>query len=75
MIVASIIAELVNGVTPEEADATAAVAVSALILLSLLPLFHGLYRTFGELRAIRAEEESEKIFAEHASRKAATELV
>jgi Co/Zn/Cd efflux system component len=68
VIIASALAELVEGVTPEEADATAAIVVSGLILLSLLPLFRGLALTFSELRAIRAEESSEKMFPEHGNR-------
>jgi hypothetical protein len=64
VIVAATVAELADGVTSEEADATAAVIVSALILLSLLPLLSGLVSTFGELRAIRAEERDERIAQE-----------
>ncbi len=30
-------------------------------------IFHGLVRTYSELRAIRAEESSEKMFPEHAN--------
>lgn len=67
VIIAAVLAEVVDGVTPEEADATAAVVVSVLILLSLLPLFHGLKQTFAELRAIRAEESSEMMFPEQAN--------
>jgi Co/Zn/Cd efflux system component len=67
VIIAVMFAKFVGGVTPEEADATAAIVVSGLILLSLLPLFHGLVRTYSELRAIRAEESSEKMFPEHAN--------
>jgi len=55
VIVASIIAEVSQRVTPEEADAAAAVIVSAIILLSLVPLFSGLTRTWRELRSIDAE--------------------
>ena len=69
VIIAVMFAKFVGGVTPEEADATAAIVVSGLILLSLLPLFHGLVRTFSELRAIRAEESSEKMFPEHHANK------
>lgn len=68
VVIASCIAELVDGVTPEEADATAAIIVSFLILLSLIPLFHGLVSTFSELRMIRAEERSERMFPENANR-------
>ena len=59
VIVAAVLAELWPGVTPEEADATAAVVVSGLILLSLLPLLQGLWRSVVELRGILAEERSE----------------
>lgn len=62
VIVAACIAEIVPKVTPEEADATAAVVVSFLIILSLIPLFQGLLRSVAELRAIVAEEKSEVMF-------------
>mmetsp|Transcript_17750 Transcript_17750/g.29052 ORF Transcript_17750/g.29052 Transcript_17750/m.29052 type:complete len:357 (+) Transcript_17750:226-1296(+) len=55
VIVASVTAEVSKLVTPEEADAAAAVVVSAVILLSLVPLFSGLIRTWRELRSITAE--------------------
>ena len=58
---AATVAEVADGVTSEEADATAAVVVSALILLSLVPLLSGLVSTFGELRTIYAEERDEYI--------------
>jgi hypothetical protein len=45
------------------ADATAAVLVSVLILLSLIPLFVGLIRTFSSLRAIQEEEQAERLEA------------
>jgi len=67
VILAAGVAELVEDVSPEEADATAAVIVSVLILLSLVPLFHGLLQSFAELRAIRAEERSETMFSQHAN--------
>lgn len=72
VIVASGIADVVDGVTPEEADAAAAVVVSILVLLSMVPLFHGLVQSASELRAILREEESEKLFLGHAN--ATTEL-
>ena len=65
VIVAATVAEVADGVTSEEADATAAVVVSALILLSLLPLLSGLVSTFGELRSIHAEERDERISPQH----------
>ena len=61
MIIAATVAEIADGVTSEEADATAAVVVSILILLSLLPLLSGLILTFRELRTIQAEERDELI--------------
>lgn len=61
VIIAATVAEVADGVTSEEADATAAVVVSALILLSLVPLLSGLVSTFGELRSIHAEERDEHI--------------
>jgi hypothetical protein len=57
VIVAAAIAELVEIVTSEEADAAAAVVVSILIVLSLIPLFSGLLQTFSTLRKIRDEEQ------------------
>lgn len=56
VIIASVTAELLESVTPEEADATAAVIVSVIILVSLIPLFHGLFVTWSELRTINKEE-------------------
>jgi len=55
VIVASGVAEVTKIVTPEVADAAAAVIVSAIILLSLVPLFSGLIRTWRELRSIAVE--------------------
>lgn len=55
VIIAAIIAYTSKIVTPEVADATAAVIVSAIILLSLVPLFSGLVRTWRELRSIASE--------------------
>jgi Co/Zn/Cd efflux system component len=59
VIIAAITAELVPAVTPEEADATAAVIVSFLIVMSLIPLVQGLVRSITELRTIYAEERSD----------------
>ena len=59
VILAAALAELFDAVTAEEADAAAALVVSILILLSLIPLFQGLRQSAGELWAIRAEERSE----------------
>ncbi len=62
MIAASLTAELFDEVTSEEADAMAAVLVSVLILLSLIPLLQGWLQSYKELRAILAEERSETLF-------------
>ena len=62
VVIASVLAELVDGITSEEADASAAVAVSILIILSLLPLLHGLCLSCSELRGIYAEERDEKLY-------------
>lgn len=59
VILAVIIAKVVQGVTPEMADATAAIVVSLLILLSLIPLMQGLWQTMVEWRVLRAEERAE----------------
>ena len=57
MIIASVVAELVKSVTPEEADSTAAIIVSLIIFASLLPLFKGLFHTWCELRSVTREEQ------------------
>jgi Co/Zn/Cd efflux system component len=62
VIVAAGVDKVVNGVTPEEADAAAAVVVSILIVLSLIPLCSGLASSVSELRAIQREEEAETTF-------------
>ena len=59
VILAASLAEVVDGITPEEADASAAIIVSILIVLSLVPLFHGMVQSITELRGIYAEEKSE----------------
>lgn len=46
-------------ISPLAADATAALVVSLLILLSLLPLLHGLWNSSRRLYAIWMEERSE----------------
>jgi Co/Zn/Cd efflux system component len=59
VIIAAVIAKLVPAFTPILADASAAVVVSFLIVLSLIPLVQGLVRRILELRAIYAEERSD----------------
>mmetsp|Transcript_28843 Transcript_28843/g.61747 ORF Transcript_28843/g.61747 Transcript_28843/m.61747 type:complete len:418 (-) Transcript_28843:84-1337(-) len=55
VIIASIVAIFVESVTPEEADATAAVVVSIIIFVSLIPLFRGLLNTLSKLRKVNAD--------------------
>mmetsp|Transcript_2592 Transcript_2592/g.6739 ORF Transcript_2592/g.6739 Transcript_2592/m.6739 type:complete len:80 (+) Transcript_2592:1481-1720(+) len=50
----------VDGITAEEADSMAAVVVCTVILLSLFPLFHGIFYTASELLQIRKEEVAER---------------
>jgi Co/Zn/Cd efflux system component len=56
VILAALIAILVDGVTPEVADAVAAVVVAFLILLSLIPLIYGMAQNFSKLRQIQLDE-------------------
>ena len=58
--IAAIVAETVPKVTPILADASAAVVVSAIILVAILPLLIGVQKGCQELMAIREEEISEK---------------
>jgi len=55
VIVASALASIIEDVTAEEADAIAAIAVSLLIVLSLLPLIQGLRHSVSELKTIYAD--------------------
>lgn len=63
VIFAALTAELAPGVTPEQADATAAIVVSGLIVLSLAPLFKGLVRSIQEWQDIVGEERAEALVA------------
>jgi Co/Zn/Cd efflux system component len=54
VVVAAMIAALVEGVTPTSADAIAAVVVSLIIVVSLGPLIQGLFDTWKEIRTLRA---------------------
>lgn len=63
VIIAALTAVFTPGVTPEQADATAAIVVSVLIALSLLPLFKGLINSIHELRGILREERVEALLA------------
>ena len=58
VLVTTITAELVDGLTPEVADSSAAVFVSIVILLSLLPLVKGIFKTACELLALSRQMES-----------------
>ena len=51
VLVAAGIAFLFDAVTPDAADATAAMVVSFVIIVSLLPLLQGLYLTATEICA------------------------
>ena len=64
VIIASVLSEILDDVTAEEADAAAALVVSLLIVFSLLPLFQGMVQSVAALWAIRAEERSEAMFME-----------
>lgn len=55
VLIAALLAESIDYISPEEADATAAVLVSIIIFLSLIPLFLGLKYTWRELCCIRRE--------------------
>jgi len=52
VILASLLAKFTDKVTSEEADAAAAIVVSILIFLSLLPLISGMIQTFRSLKDI-----------------------
>ena len=64
VIIAAALSEIFDDVTAEEADAAAALVVSLLIILSLLPLFQGMVQSVAALWAIRAEERSEAMSVE-----------
>ena len=55
VLVAAAIAYLFDAVSPEGADATAAVIVSLIIIVSLLPLLQGLYLTATEIWLLTRE--------------------
>jgi Co/Zn/Cd efflux system component len=59
VIIAAVVAILVPTISPEEADATAAVIVCFLIFMSMVPLVRGLTKSLQMLLSIRAEERSE----------------
>jgi Co/Zn/Cd efflux system component len=59
VIIAAATSKIVPAVTPAVADSTAAIVVSFLIAVSLIPLMRGLLQRITEFRAICAEERSE----------------
>jgi Co/Zn/Cd efflux system component len=60
VIVASSLAEFVPSITSEVADAGAAVVVSILIVLSLVPLVGGMVKTFKALRDVNQQLRKER---------------
>lgn len=56
VVIAAIVALTIDAVSPEIADSTAAVVVSIIICMSLLPLFRGIAHTWYELQSISREE-------------------
>ena len=60
VLIAANLGQCVHYITPEVADASASIVVSAVILFALLPLIVGMMRTFYELLAIWREESSER---------------
>jgi hypothetical protein len=58
VIAASIISETVDSVTSEVADSSAAVIVSLIIMISLIPLFRGIISPWCELRSLHEEEQN-----------------
>lgn len=60
MIVASFLAEFVPFITSEEADAAAAVVVSILIVLSLVPLVGGMVQTFKAVQDVNQQLRKER---------------
>jgi Co/Zn/Cd efflux system component len=59
VIIAAVTSMIFPKVTPAVADSTAALVVSFLIIMSLIPLMRGLLRSIAALRAMYAEERSE----------------
>ena len=66
VISASIIAEILDCVTPEIADSCAAIVVSVIILLSLVPLFRGIFHTWRELRSLTRDDDDDVVVEEEA---------
>lgn len=65
VLIASLLGKYVDVVTPEVADAAAAVVVSLIILIALIPLLSGMVKTTCELITIRREEVRERIMNKH----------
>ena len=64
MILAALIAGNIKSIDPEEADATAAIVVSFIIVLSLIPLIHGIIHTWSELKAHKSDVEMTELEGE-----------
>lgn len=58
--IAVIIAEVLECVTPDIADSCAAIVVSV-IMLSLVPLFRGMFHTWRELRSLTRDDDDEVV--------------
>ena len=65
VLIASLLGKYVDAITPEVADAIAAVVVSGIILTALIPLLTGMVRTACELISIRREEVLEEVLKKH----------
>lgn len=61
ILLAVILALVIKPITAEAADSAAAVVVSFIILMTIVPLIRGLVAAFRELRQIDAEEKAERI--------------
>jgi hypothetical protein len=64
ILIAALVGKYAKNVTAEVADASAAVFVSSIILIALLPLLSGLMKNLSELWLIRREEMSERTIAD-----------
>lgn len=64
VILAALIAGNIKSIDPEEADATAAIVVSFIIVLSLIPLIHGIIHTWSELKAHKSDVEMTELEGE-----------
>jgi divalent metal cation (Fe/Co/Zn/Cd) transporter len=63
VLVAALLAMVVKSITAEEADAAAAVIVSFVIMLTVLPLVRGICANIVELWHIRQEEQADLVLS------------